>query len=384
MWFCFGFITLISFSAYFYRLRLAAAWKSGHKSFGEFSYEVEYVTSRDSSKFKPNKDSSKYKRFLVGVRVPAHYSFTLKRENWVDRFWKWVGLSVEYQVGRDDFDKLIYVASNDEPFLKQMSADMELLSLLVTLFSAKRYGCYVREVRCHQGRLWAVVKIGSLVNTSSDLTRHSKVERELAEVLEQAAKRLRDAQPLPPLKGRDPFILKAAAVLAISSGLAVNGLMQLLLVGMDDVSVVDSTQLWLYAGGGAFLLLVALFALALILLGRSARAHLVFIELLLVGSIGAVMTVFWAVRDINVELDSKPIVPVSAKVVDKSISKSRKGGTRYYLETVPQTELGSTSRLTVSSEFYADTQIGDFLVIDAHPGYLGIRWFDTIRRAPIP
>jgi hypothetical protein len=370
MWFCFGFITLICFSVYFQRLGSAASWRGGFKPFGVLDYEVEYVT---------NKDSSKYLRFLIGVRVPAHYSFTLKREDWIDRFWKWIGLSVEHQVGRDDFDKLIYVASNDEPFLKQMTADAGLLSLLVRVFSAKRYGCYVKEVHCHQGRLWAVVKIGSLFNTKTDYPYHDKVERELAQVLEQAGQRLRDAQPLTPPQGRDIFRLRVVAIVSTSLALVFNALLHCFRLSLDRVTTLDLSQLWLYAGIAALGVLGVFLALTVCLLGRSAQAHLTMSKLMLLVSVGALLTGLCAVRDFNIEMDGQAAEVVLLKVVKK---KSRKGDS--LLETTRVDNNEAIRSISVSHGFYDNTQIGDTVSIDVHPGYLGIPWFDTIRRVPKP
>lgn len=370
MWFCFGFITLIGFSVYFYRLGSAASWRGGFKPFGVLDYEVEYVT---------NKDSSKYLRFLIGVRVPAHYSFTLKRENWIDRFWKWIGLSVEHQVGRDDFDKLIYVASNDEPFLKQMTADAGLLSLLVRLFSAKRYGCYVKEVHCHQGRLWAVVKIGSLFNTKTDYPYHDKVERELAQVLDQAGQRLRDAQPLQPPQGRDIFRLRAVAIVSVCSALGVNGFLHWFRLMLDRTTTLDLSQLLLCTGTAALGILCVFLVLTVCLLGRSAQAHLTMSKLMLLLSLGALLTGFCAVRDFNIDMDGQAAKVVVLKVVEKKMRKSD-----LLLETRRMDNNEAIRSISVSHGFYDNTQIGDTVFIDVHAGYLGIPWFDTIRRAPQP
>jgi hypothetical protein len=368
MWFGIQILTLIGLSVFFYQRMRILAWKNGSPTFREFDYEVEYVQHK-----------KKYQLLFIGVRLPSHYSFTLKRESWVDRFWKWIGVSVEHQVGRDDFDKLIYVASNDKPFLKQMTVDSELLSLLVKLFSAKRYGCYVKEVRCHQGRLWAIVKIGSLFNTQTDYPYREKVERELVQVLELTAQRLRHAQPLHPSQGRDTFSLRAIAIVSTSLAVGFNAFLHSFRLSLDRVTTIDLSQLWLYAGIAALATLGVLLFLTVCLLGRSAQAHLTMGKLLLLGSLGALLAGFCAVRDLNIEMDGQSAEAVLLKVVVKTRGK---GGS--FLETTRVDNDEAIRSISVSYGFYDNTQIGDTVSIDVHAGYLGIPWFDTIRRAPQP
>jgi hypothetical protein len=53
--------------------------------------------------------------------------FELKRETGADRFFKWLGLAVERQFGQSKFDQLVYVASNDDYFVKQFSENKTIV-----------------------------------------------------------------------------------------------------------------------------------------------------------------------------------------------------------------------------------------------------------------
>jgi hypothetical protein len=62
-----------------------------------------------------------------GCAVPTHLRFELKRETGADRFFKWLGLAVERQFGQSKFDQLVYVASNDDYFVKQFSENKTIV-----------------------------------------------------------------------------------------------------------------------------------------------------------------------------------------------------------------------------------------------------------------
>ncbi|QKO21874.1 hypothetical protein [Rhodoferax sp. BAB1] len=113
------------------------------------------------------------------------------------------------------------------------------------------------------------------------------------------------------------------------------------------------------------------------------------IEIVLVGALGALLTAFTEIRDLNMDLDTSSAHRYEARVVDKTISKSRKSGTRYYLH-VPGwtgqdwTSLNDTERLQVSGDFYQRMQKGERIEIWQRSGFLGIRWVESVGRAPKP
>jgi hypothetical protein len=97
----------------------------------------------------------------------------------------------------------------------------------------------------------------------------------------------------------------------------------------DDTFLIDRDRLIhlsLWTGG---VILFALLAAHFVLLARSARAHLYLLELLLVGTFGSFSTAASELRAANIEWDTSVVVVREAAVLSKSISRSRKGGTRY-------------------------------------------------------
>lgn len=364
MWFLFGFITLISFTTYFGMKRYQNSWGGQFKTSGSLKFEYRFDIHKD-----------KTKAFKVGVEAPGEFDFSFKRENSIDRFCKWLGLSVEYQLGKDEFDKLVYVVSNDSHFLREVVGDPKVVDAVSRLFKNARQDCKVSEVRCAAGRLTATVKVGNLSQDESELSRLQLLLPVFAGWLEQVTQQLRAKHPYAPSKHRDRFIVRASVLVALSSGLLVNGVVHgLRLHWVDGPFTVDVERLWTMSAVGGLALVGAMVVVALSALGRSARTHLVLIELLIAGSIGATLTVFTEIRDLNIEMDASKSQKLVTQVVGKDITRSRKGGTRYYIFVHDWNKTGGTQKIKVTSNFYSATQAGQKIMINQHDGALGIRW----------
>lgn len=370
MWFVFGFITLISFSTYWGIKRYKASWKGtpAHSYEEGISYECAYTFQKND----------RIPSFKVAVSAPGEFDFAFKRESWYDRVCKFLGLSVEYQVGSAEFDRLVYIVSNDGHLAKQLQTQEAMRDGVMALFKLDLYTCVVTEICCSKGRLWAVVKVGKQFRHKSDWKYLTKVEQSTAALLYQLAVTLKAVRPQEAATERDPFVLRAAIVLACSTGLMVNGMAHAArLFLLTDALTLDTGPLWLYAAYGAGLSVAGLLLLALFMLGRSARAHLVLIELVLVGGIGALLTLFTELRDLNMEADKSPTAFVQAKIIDKTMSRSRKGGTRYYVQVPDWIEPGEVRKIHVSSDFYAAADAGKSISFEQRAGFLGIRWVQS-------
>jgi hypothetical protein len=184
-------------------------------------------------------------------------------------------------------------------------------------------------------------------------------------------------------KKRDPFIWRAALILSISSGLAINGGVHLVRkLSTDFPVVVDDAALLYFSVLWAIGIVAALVFVAIVALGSTARTHLVLIELVLVGSFGAFTTAWVGRHDINIEWDREPATVYTAKVLGKHCVGRRQGNCTYYLLTDgwPGRDFGE--EIKVSSDVYSDIAIGKNIRIRQKPGYLGYRWVEDISAAP--
>lgn len=372
MWFLFGFITLISFSVYFGIQRLGTRWK-GQIAYGRtVPYQYQFVRNKNDIT----------KRFMVGVDAPPDYDFTFKREAWFDRLCKFLGLSVEHQVGHAEFDKLVYVVSNDGHFLDQISGNAQIIDAVVKLFALRRLDSRVSEVRCLNGRLWVTFKVGRLFSSDTDLRYLYGLQDQAAELLAQVVGQLKSNPPLYQDRRRDPFILRAAVILAVSTGLVANGLVHSLrLLWTTAEFTVDRAELWRLATYCGIAVMVLLVCLALVALGRSARTHLVLVELILVGTLGATLTAFSELRDLNMEWDHSAVQVFQPDILKKSVSRSRKGGTHYYAHVRDWNGGYDSHKVSVSRTFYDSVNAGDRLTVRQRAGYLGVRWVESYARS---
>ena len=166
--------------------------------------------------------------------------------------------------------------------------------------------------------------------------------------------------------------------------MAVNGGLQLFryvnlsnIVTLDrDALLGDALILGFFASG-------TLALIAIYVLKRSSRTHLVLIELLLLGSFGAVVTAYAELNDINVAADTSAGVRYESVVFDKRYQTQRRGATKYYLGVRDWNSPDAMQKIEVRvpSSLYNTVKKGDHLVLTEKPGYFKYRWIERIKKA---
>lgn len=366
MWFAVGLVSLCVVLAYLIRYRWHKPWEGMFPStFRHIPYQYKYRSVKESTV-----------SVEVGVAVPAFFRFELKRETWVDRFFKWVGLTVEKQFGHTGFDRLVYVASNDEHLFNRVADSRELRLNAQRIFVEATAGCRVQRVCCANGWLYADIYRGSMFSAKDDTRRLAQCMHAVLPFLDEVAEPLRrSTPPEDAASARDPYLFRAVLLSSISAALALNGLVFLVRpLLFDDAFILDKARLFELTLLSGTVILGTLLAAHLVLLARSARAHLFLLELLIVGSFGAYTTSATELRDANIEWDHSPPTVREAPVISKSISRSRKGGTRYYLHVTDWTTPFHTRAIKVSSAFYGEMEPGRVLLFEERPGYFGASW----------
>ncbi|RDE19031.1 hypothetical protein DV711_15660 [Motiliproteus coralliicola] len=364
MWFSFGIISLVSFSIFFTYKKINASWKGESHKIKDTPY-----------KFKMLRSKYRNTGVLIGIDANKRFDYIFKREGWVDRLCKSIGLIVEYQVGNKEFDDLVFIASDSTSLHDQMSKNDELISAVLNIFSAVNgYTFFVDQIRHNSGSLW--VKLGS--HSEFDQQDVKKLSLELVPLLRKLSGQIDlipgKAKPL----WKTPHLYKPAILLGISTALAINGYIQLQLLRFSDREfIVDGpllTDHTIIVGVGVLLLLLAM---TFILLGRSAKTHLVLFEVLLLGGIGSLMTVHAELRHINLEYDrSQPIAYEVSILEKKKVSTRRR--TSYYLYTEDWTNDSIKRKIHVPYRTYSEASINDRLILCQKEGALGYRWLSEI------
>lgn len=364
MWFLFGVITLISVCCYQAYKRLNAAWTGDEVTLGTIKYQYKFETEK-----------GKVKGLLIGISGPDDLDFTLKREKTLDRFFKRVGIAREHQTGNQTFDDLVYVVSDHQALQEHISNDDKILKNAVKIFSYSwNFGSKVDEICCNSGRLWLHLKM----KDDFEKQQPDIIAKKLVPWLKSISDSLRAARIKQCSTFGDSFVVKAAIILAISSALLINGLIQSFRILWQEVPfVVDISEyrsdvIWISIAT-VFLLVVGTFYV----LSRSARTHLVLLEVLITGSLGTVLTVGSQLRDFNMDLDTATAQRYSVLLHDKRVSKGRRSNS-YYLYVDDWLDDSGTKRVSVSSDFYSTVATGDNLLIMQKPGYLDYRWVERV------
>ena len=365
VWFFFGFITFTIFAISFGYKRLNARWEGlpGKVGIVEYEYKIENTKNGIAG-------------FKIGIEAYGDYDFVLKRESRFDHWCKKLGLVVEHQVGTDEFDKEIYIISDDPQFCQALSSNVKMLDDVLKLFrSGAADFCRLKEMRYNSEKLWLSYKVEPGFNEKSIKKLAATVAPRLLLV---AAALIKAGQEVEKQR-RDPFVIKAAIILAISTGLVINGGLQLLrLRGNGPPITLDiSAMLWHSVLLG-LVIVVFLMTATFYMLGRSSRTHLVLIEVIFVGTFGAIATCFVELRDMNIDFDRSTPAIHSVTSIDKYVSSGRRRSNTYYLYVEDWTKQQETIKLNVNYSVYNSISIGDRVRIIERSGFLGYPWIEQI------
>ena len=362
MWFFIGLFTVVGAALFFSRWRIANHWK------GE-------TATHNGSRYLYNisRNKGRIHRIKVGVDCTTAISFCLKPENWLDRFFKGLGLSEEQQLNRLHFDENIYVISDDKRLTPLLKYHPTLHQQLASLFEKAHWPHFtVTKLWCQQGRLWLDARPLKQAD-NIDVQQFAQLALPTLQTLTQA---LSDKAPSHS-GSKDYFIVKAAILLGISSALALNGGVQLSrLLFLRFPVVLDHAALLRSAITLGLILLVALLFSCVKLLGRTSRAHLVLLELLFVGGFGCISTAYMELRDYNIEYDSAAAQIVSTAISERYTTRcgKRNRSTCYHLTLAPWDGYDQSLKLQVDYDTYDQFHASTTAQIAVHTGAIDKRW----------
>jgi hypothetical protein len=307
----------------------------------------------------------------VGAPTRASVEFEIKREDALDRFAKRIGLSVESQVGEARFDWHLYLLCDDPYLLTGMHHDPELPEAMLGLFGISSPNVRgVSRLICRGGTVRLLLK------ASGDVGDAARIAADVAPALLDVATRL-DASA--GVRRRDPLWMHAALMLGIASGLFANGLVQSFRVGWNGLpNTLDDGALGLYGAIGGAMLLGLLLTATWSLLGRTSRAHLVLLQVLLLGGPGAFATALTLTRDLNMDADTAPASTYETGVVRTWTTHTRKGGTHYYITLGAWPGSDGDQEIQVTRDTFPP--LGAPVTVRVHDGFLGLQWLESFER----
>jgi hypothetical protein len=307
-------------------------------------------------------------RFATACSTP--YALTLKRETWIDRLFKRLGVNAEFSLGEFRFDNYFYLLSDNRQALQVLRADLDLQQQLLTLFASEATALKIQRLHLDGSQLFVECtprtphKEGTVL-AACFADAHETLIRSIATGFEAKAR-------LEGVASRDPFVLRAAVLLAVSTGLAVLGVVRLL--GMDSANVtIDRAELLKLALSVALAIWLGLIVWCVAWLRNSSRAHLVLLELLLVGSFGVAANTYAGIRSYNMEDDGPPQFKYAPILQRHAVSCGKKGRYTCYSVVVDQPQ-ASLETYTVDPNLYTRLLDEKEVAIPYYRGKLGFRW----------
>ena len=257
MWFGFGIITLLIALIVSFKARLGARWKGVPAFHPEGNVEVQEIRHK-----------GKLVRMRVGLRVPDQFHFRVRAERMHDRFFKWIGISLELQTRDEAFDRSLYVESDARGVALLLKRRREVRETLLDIFSSRRVEAWPSlRLHCMHNRLWVEFR------PTNDLPAQSELDS-LAGLLHRLRRAISDHQ-LHARDLQDPFVWRAAAVLSVSTASIVLGGLGLARAMFGRTDILEAGALFVACAIPGILLAGVMIIGIVSWLGGTSRAHLV-------------------------------------------------------------------------------------------------------------
>lgn len=336
--------------------------------------------------FRADADTSKNRNigYRIGITALAGFSFTLRREVAFDRFGKSLGVAAEQQTGDADFDATFFIDSNDQRIGRALRHSPEARAAAEAVRAmADAFGGKFERIRAAGGQFWLTVTGSAPLPSDDDLVRIAEALKTIADAVS-----VRMADPSGGVP-RDPFRRRAIAVVTLSSGLLVFGILGLLRMPAARLDL-DAGHLWWWS---SIIGLMATLAIGLVVmrwLHASSRAHWVLLEWLTIGLGGMILSLHAFAIEVNRDFDREPasvIGPFEARVTREEYrcgKRRRRTCTRYEFHPPADAIPGVHDALRIDSMTYYRLQRSAWFTVRIRPGLLGCRWIESIDEARPP
>lgn len=359
MWFLFGFVTLMVAVGFEFWRRHEVVWSSDGQCEG---YDYKFLKSKGRTT-----------GLLLRAKCVSGANFLIKQQTSIDAFFKRIGVSKEFETGDASFDNACYLATDCTDLHRLLVDEPKLRTAIKVILTFSNGGFAAKAIYCRKGRIWIKFDAGSWGADKNVEPIIKKLGHPLSLIVNAVVDLAKTG-----LSWRDPFIYKAALVLAISSGLAINAFIQFYRTSLGDLPfILYPKELAIDALIYSFIALPILVLMAVYWLGRGARTHLVLIELVTVGALGLFASVAFEMRDINIEFDKSKPDFFETKIVSKHLSKGRRGASYSIKMKNWNCNCGDYS-VGVSSATYNLATVSNPVMIAQRKGYLGYAWINAV------
>ena len=217
--------------------------------------------------------------------------------------------------------------------------------------------------------------------TENSTQKDEFVEKKL-DTLKKLATLLSEFQLLGMHFWKVPAQRNTAIIVSISTAFAILGAVELFKLYVFGNQLFSPFALiqesLLLAVLGILLLVAALYKFV----KKSARRHLVLLEILISGSFGLIFSAYGWLYDLNIDFDNSPVEMRVYKVFDKYSEHHRGRRSSYYTyhlrlnDTKPPVD----SSIKISHDLYAKISSGDIVKLAIRKGFINEPWLESVSR----
>lgn len=280
MWFSFGFISLFLFSIYFLFKRYEKNWEAHTHNFQGRNY------IRGSRIFENG--------FYIGCEEKSdlNIDFSIKKEIFIDKLFKFLGVSIECQINNIQFDDKFYIVTDDKNicnYLKNNKNLQEELSKLLEICeenSLKFTAFYFKG-----NRLWVHI----LKDKQEAIEKLIPILFNITDIFNNDSEEIRKTV----VKNESTF--KISILLSISSAIIITATC-LFIYEIHSFKIYE-VNLWALVKLSiipATTILLILIFIVIKVLGKSSKTHLVLIEFLILGYLGLIIISYEILKEINI------------------------------------------------------------------------------------
>lgn len=361
MWVSFGFISLFLFSIYFLLKKYEKNWEATSYDFQSRNY-IGGIRIFE-------------KGFYIGCEVKSdlNIDLSIKKENFIDKLFKYLGVSIECQINNIEFDNKFYFVTDNKNicnYLRNNKNLQEELSKLLEICeedSLKFNGFHFKG-----NRLWVHI----LKNKEESIKKLIPILFNITDIFNNDLEEIKKTI----IKTESTF--KISILLSISSAIVITATCLFIYTTYSfkiyEVNVWDLIKLSFIP---ATMILLILIFIIIKVLGKTSRTHLVLIEFLIFGYIGLIVIFYEILKEININFDTSLPHTFITKIVNKEINHSRKGPTTYYLYLSEWENLKIKKKIKISGSTYKKYENNDIVKIYIKKGRLNVEWISEIEKA---
>ncbi|WP_018878062.1 MULTISPECIES: hypothetical protein [unclassified Thioalkalivibrio] len=381
MWMLAGLVTMIGMAVIGYRHRMEDRWKLQALTFNNPYTGTPMGNPPEDALYSEQETGSRRAPLQrIGFDQAPDIELRVKARRWWDYPFTAIGLSVACRTGNRAFDRAFYLVTDQQSLCRALTGCATTQARMLRLLEqCEEQDVRFRQLRVRRERIWVEVKSPRRRKKPRPIV----LARAFVPGLREIAEALEAEVPAAVRGRREPFAWKAALFAGASTALLMGGTALLAPIMFSPLPApASATGLLSLAFTLATVVVGSLMALSIALLGRTSRTHLVLLELALAGYLGALMTSYGLLREVNMAFDQAAPAQYVVEVQEKTTMRSSRGGTRRYLRVDgwdgPQRGYG----VKVGGALYRSVREGDRLLLEEYPGRLGAPWIQMHTALP--